>query len=213
MLKRLIVGLISVTLLFQSLVFSSPVYASPVITTENSQAVYEIPFSDTILFYKKLNQALNSNEAIVIQTDFKSYEEFPQKLKKIVKIDDPSDSMDTVASAPGGTATTLLIGGAAVFGAATGLILPLIGVTGAASLIASGEVDNHALNFMISTATGAVVGGAIGALPGGILALPAAGVGAGAGAMFSLVSQAFSDSTRQFFLIDGVDRKIQIVIA
>jgi len=66
---------------------------------------------------------------------------------------------------------------------------------------------------MISTATGAVVGGAIGALPGGILALPAAGVGAGAGAMFSLVSQAFSDSTRQFFLIDGVDRKIQIVIA
>ena len=213
MLKQLIVGLISITLLFQSLVFSSPVHASPVITTENSQAVYEIPFSDTILFYKKLDQALKSNEPIVIQTDFKSYEEFPKELKKIVKIDDPSDSMDTVASTPGGTATTILIGGAAVLGAATGLILPLIGVSGAASLIASGKIDNHALNFMISTATGAGIGFVIGALPGGLLALPAAGIGAGTGAMFSLVSQAFSDSTRQFFLIDGVDRRIQIVIA
>ncbi|MEB3281172.1 MAG: hypothetical protein VKK42_19825 [Lyngbya sp.] len=88
MLKRLIVGLISITLLFQSLVFSSPVYASPVITTENSQAVYEIPFSNSTEFYKNLKQALKSNEPIVIQTDFKSYEEFPKELKEIVKVVD-----------------------------------------------------------------------------------------------------------------------------
>ena len=212
MLKRLIVGLISVTLLFQSLVFSSPVYASPVITTENYQAVYEIPFSDTILFYKKLNQALKSSEPIVIQTDFKSYEEFPEKLKKIVKIDDPSDSMDRVASIPGGKATTTLIGGAAVAGAATGLILPLIGVTGADSLIASGWLDYKALNFMIWTAIGAGIGFLIGAPEGGITALPASAIGGVVGATASIVSQAFNDSSHRVILAIGLDRTLKVII-
>lgn len=98
MLKRLIVGLISVTLLFQSLVFSSPVYASPVITTENSQAVHKIPFSNSIEFYKNLKQALKSNEPIVIQTNFKSYDEFPKDLKKIVKVDPSNPSMGVVGA-------------------------------------------------------------------------------------------------------------------
>ncbi len=236
MLKRLIVGLISVTLLFQSLVFSSPVYASPVITTENSQAVHKIPFSDTILFYKNLNQALKSNEPIVIQTNFKSYDEFPKELKKIVKVD-PSNSSTIVAVGaapnlmmPAGEAvgvgsnlmmpaTAVALGGAV--GALPAGIMALSAITqlasspklaGSPNLIASGWLDNNPLNFMTWTAIGAGIGGAIGALPGGILALPAAGIGAAVGATASIVSQAFNDSSHRFILVMGLDGTLKLII-
>ncbi|KKD37527.1 hypothetical protein [Limnoraphis robusta] len=187
MLKRLIVGLISVTLLFQSLVFSSPVYASPVITTENSQAVHKIPFSNSIEFYQELDKALKSNEPIVIKTDFKSYEEFPKDLKNIVKVD-PSNSSIGTGGVIGALPGAHLALPAAGMGAATGLTLPLTEVTGADSLIAGAVgqlpnvmmpalLDEKALYLMICvtiTGTGAgiggLVGGPFGALVGGGLA-------------------------------------------
>jgi hypothetical protein len=228
MLKRLIVGLISITLLFQSLVFSSPVYASPVITTENSQAVHKIPFSNSIEFYKKLNKALKSNEPIVIQTDFKNYDEFPKDLKKIVKVDPSNSSIGAVGAASNlmMPATAVALGGAvgagalssAAIGKAVGAgltgALPggIGGLAGSPNLIASGWLDNNPLNFMTWTAIGAGIGGAIGVLPGGILALPAAGIGAGVGATASIVSQAFNDSTHRVILTIGLGGTITITI-
>lgn len=221
MLKRLIVGLISITLLFQSLVFSSPVYASPVITTENSQAVHKIPFSDTIEFYKKLNKALKSNEPIVIPTDFKSYDELPKDLKKIVKVDPSNSSIGAVGAASnlmmpadgvvGGVSNLMMPAGAGVaLGALPAAAMAPSAITqlasspklaGSPNLIASGWLDNNPLNFMTWTAIGAGIGGAIGALPGGILALPAAGMGAVVGATASIVSQGFNDSTHRVILV------------
>lgn len=207
MLKRLIVGLISITLLFQSLVFSSPVYASPVITAENSQAVYKIPFSNSIEFYQKLDQALKSNEPIVIQTNFKSYDEFPKDLKKIVKVDPSNSSMGVVGALLPGAGAAVMGGG--LTGALPGAIP---GLAGKSNLIASGWLDNNALNFMIWTAIGAGIGGTVGTFFGGITALPAAGIGAGVGATASIVSQAFNDLSHRVILAIGLDGTIKVII-
>ncbi|MEA5542770.1 hypothetical protein VB834_27450 [Limnoraphis robusta Tam1] len=137
MLKRLIVGLISITLLFQSLVFSSPVYASPVITTENSQAVYKIPFSNSRGFYQKLEKALKSNEPIVIQTDFKSYEEFPKELKEIVKVDPSNSSIGAVGALPQ-------------------LMMPTGGAVGAGAL--PGAIDGAVVGGLIGALPGGIGG-------------------------------------------------------
>lgn len=216
--RYIIAWVLAVSLVLHTLTFASPAQATPLFShseivlaeTVNTNGVKTLFFSDTNQFYQELTEALRSKEAIQISTRYKSYDDFPPKLKEIIEIDKSQlEKFDKQNySSP-------LAVGAMPMGSTAGIAAPMgstAGIAPAPPREIPAKINYKPLIIIGSIALGAGAGAGIGTFFGGIGAVPGAIGGAIFGLVSGVVSEAFMSSDHRATIILGPDASIIITI-
>lgn len=186
MLRKSIAWAIAVLILVQNFAFCNPAQAAtltmptPVlaqVSTSTNEKV--LNFSDTEAFYQELSEALKSGQPLDIKTPFKSYEEFPPRLKEVFELQTKHSP-----TFPGD------------FPALYAVPVPQAGIAAYPASIHYGAL----VSAGASAAVGAGVGGTAGSFVGGVGAAPGALIGAGVGLSAWAVSQAIINNCHKVII-------------
>ncbi|BAZ83410.1 hypothetical protein PN497_12190 [Sphaerospermopsis kisseleviana CS-549] len=188
------------SLLFVGNAQATPLFSSnfPVLAaTPNINETRIMEFSDNVGFYRELAENLKSKERIKITTKYKSYNDFPDHLKKIIEIHETKlENYPVVAGA--------------VSAVSSGYPIPMAGIASLGELPA--KIKYEQLIIIASTLFGASSGAVIGTFFGGIGVIPGTIGGAVFGLVTGVVTQAFMSLDHRVVIHVSIDGTIIITI-
>ena len=210
MLRKSIAWAIAVLILVQNFAFCNPAQAAtltmptPVLAQVSSSTNEKVlNFSDTEAFYQELSEALKSGQPLDIKTSFKSYEEFPPRLKEVFELQRTKRFPASPQIAYEPVQQSYPVSPTIAYAPA-----PQAGIAAYPASIHYGAL----VSAGASAAIGAGFGGTAGSFVGGVGAAPGALIGAVVGLSAWAVSQAIIDNCHRVVIQVAANASLTISI-